>query len=257
MMTAHITPKVFEVALCDMIDMIKVKMIAGWRPGESFGTERVMMLGAIDSDNKDDIPEIVMHFRYQVGSEPEVRRKVFLRYVELKNKNPDKLIVSTILYAGTDKYSFNPEYASEEEMPETEYNHGIKSITFPVLDLGKYGIELVVKTGNPDLIGIIPALDREKRQKNPEQFLKEVTYAVRDFVLTYPEKRHDILEDIILVAMLIWQRNSEPIKKVFEEELFGFLSKRDRMMCEIMLGTHDKEVWELLADRAKKFWEIL
>jgi len=256
MMTAHIPPKVFKIALRDMIEIIKVKMMAGWYPGENFAVERTITLGPIDAEEEENIPQIIMHFRYQVGDDPGVREKMFLKYVELKHKNPDKIIMTPILYTGTDKYSFNPEYAPGEKLPETEYEHNIAGITFPVLDLGEYEIELAVKTKNPELIGIIPALDRGKRKNDPEGFLKEITEVLKDYILLYPEKRHDILEDTIFVALLIWQRDSEPIREAFKKELFDFLSKRDRKFCEVLLDMHDKEVWELLADRTKKFWEM-
>jgi len=147
-------------------------------------------------------------------------------HVEFQSDNDDKMPYRMLRYAVEiiEKYSLIPYqvvvYIGKNNLnmvDKIDFDFGKEnflSYKYRIIDVGEIKFSEITQTNYYKLYALLPLMDKEKRQKEKELYLKECAEAIRNIPLAAAEKR-EIAARAKILAELVYKRNI--VERMFAE----------------------------------------
>ncbi|SFE01890.1 conserved hypothetical protein (putative transposase or invertase) [Thermoanaerobacter thermohydrosulfuricus] len=147
-------------------------------------------------------------------------------HIEFQSDNDDKMSYRMLRYAVEimEKYSLIPYqvvvYIGKNNLNMVDrinFDFGKEnflSYKYKIIDVGEIKFSEITQTNYYKLYALLPLMDKEKRQKEKEVYLKECAEAIRNIPLAAVEKR-EIAARAKILAELVYKRNI--VERMFAE----------------------------------------
>ncbi|MBE3578977.1 MAG: Rpn family recombination-promoting nuclease/putative transposase [Caldanaerobacter subterraneus] len=169
-------------------------------------------------------------------------------HIEFQSDNDDKMPYRMLRYATEimEKYLLMPYqiviYIGKDDLNmvnKIDFDFGKEnflSYRYKIIDVGEIKFSEITQTNYYELFTLLPLMDKERRQKEKEAYLKECVEAIRNIPLAAVEKR-EIAARAKMLAELVYKKDIV-----------------DRMFAEVirMLRLEESETYRKLIEKGKK-----
>lgn len=173
---------------------------------------------------------------------------IIAAHIEFQSDNDDKMPYRMLRYAVEimEKYGLMPYqiviYIGKNNLnmlDKIDFDFGEENFLnyrYKIIDVGEIKFSEITQTNYYKLYALLPLMDKEKRQKEKEVYLKECAEAIRNIPLAAVEKREIAARAKILAEL------------VYKKEIV------DRMFAEVirMLRLEESETYRMLLQKGKE-----
>ncbi|EIV99885.1 Rpn family recombination-promoting nuclease/putative transposase [Thermoanaerobacter siderophilus] len=171
-----------------------------------------------------DYGDIALHMEFQTYNDNKMPYRMLRYATEIMEKH-NLVPYQVVIYFGKN------ELKMEDKL---DYHLGKKNFLnfhYRLIDMGEVKFEDIAETKYYDLYAFLPLVDKEKRQKEEEEYLKKCAEAIRDMPVD-KGKKENIVTSAQILAGIVYDK--EIIERIFSEVIGMSILEESKIYREIL-----------------------